>query len=76
MDKENGFTEKQAEYLKKDIKDNSVITFIASSFDSNEKNTLFYDKHLKLFEKINITFKESYLIDSRITKEKALTWIF
>lgn len=37
IDKENGFTSEQVNSLKKDIKDNSVITFIASNFDNIEK---------------------------------------
>ena len=37
IDKVNGFTKEQATSLKKDIKDNSIITFIASDFDNIEK---------------------------------------
>ena len=44
IDKENGFTSEQVNSLKKDIKDNSVITFIASNFDNIEKT----DKHKNL----------------------------
>ena len=60
VDKELGFTSKQTEYLKKDIKESSVITFIASTFSDIEKT----DKHLNImtnwFKNIDITFKEIY----------------
>lgn len=70
IDKENGFTNEQAISLKKDIKDNSVITFIASNFDNIEKT----DKHKNLlveaFNKVGINFKCEYLVDKRVTKEE------
>lgn len=71
IDKENGFTKEQIESLKKDIKDNSVITFIASDFDNTEKT----DKHKNLlvdaFNKAGINFKCEYLVDKRVSKEEA-----
>lgn len=71
IDKENGFTKEQIESLKKDIKDNSVITFIASDFDNTEKT----DKHKNLlvdaFNKAGINFKCEYLIDKRVSKKEA-----
>ena len=71
IDKENGFTNEQAISLKKDIKDNSVITFIASDFDNTEKT----DKHKNLlvdaFNKEGINFKCEYLVDKRVSKKEA-----
>ena len=71
IDKENGFTSEQAASLKKDIKDNSVITFIASDFDNTEKT----DKHKNLlvdaFNKEGINFKCEYLVDKRVSKKEA-----
>ena len=65
MDRELGFYEKQKEYLKKDIKNNSIITFISSSFDDIKKSNKYYNLMLDWFNKINISFKESFLINSK-----------
>jgi len=70
-DKEKGFYDSVIKYFQKDIKDNSTITFIASSFNNYEKNDLYYNNMIKFFNDINIKFKEIYLIDTRITKEEA-----
>ena len=71
IDKVNGFTKEQATSLKKDIKDNSIITFIASDFDNTEKT----DKNKKLlidaFNNIGINFKCEYLVDKRVSKDEA-----
>lgn len=71
MDKELGFTSEHAKYLKQDIKDNSVITFIASTFSDIEKTDKYYNIMLNWFKNINITFKESYLIDSRVEPKES-----
>ena len=42
ISKEQGFNEIQREYLKKDIKNNDTIVFIATTFDDYEKNDLYY----------------------------------
>lgn len=70
IDKEKGFTDIQRKYLKEDIKENSTIVFIASTFN-NENNDFYYNKILGCFKNININFKESYLIDDRISKEES-----
>lgn len=74
-DKVKGFYDSVIEYLKRDIKDNSTVTFIASSFDEFDKNDLYYNNMLKFFDDINIRFKESYLIDDRKLKEEAIKHI-
>lgn len=65
IDKKKGFTEKQTEYLKKDIKSNSLISFIASDFNDYSKNDVIYNRMISFFKNIDISFKESYFIDSR-----------
>ena len=71
IDKEKGFYDVQSKYLKQDIKENQIITFIASTFDNHEQNIMYKNKTLEFFSKINITFKENYLIDNNVTKEEA-----
>lgn len=71
INKEKGFNKKQEEYLKKDIKNNLTITFIATDFSNYDYNDEKYISYLKYFNNIEISFKNSYLIDNRISKEKS-----
>lgn len=71
IDKEKGFNSEQKKYLKKDIKNNSNITFIASTFDEYDKNKLFKEKIISFFSDIEIKFNTSNLIDNSISKETA-----
>ena len=71
LDKVNGFTKKQKEFLKKDIKNNMNIVFIASSFDNYERNDIKHKDLVKLFNDINIKFNSIYLIDNRIDSNKS-----
>jgi len=71
VDKEKGFNKEQEKYLTKDIKNNSKIVFIASTFDDFEKNDFYFNKMLSFFEKINIDFEKTNLIDNRTTKNDA-----
>lgn len=71
IDKEKGFNSEQKKYLKKDIKNNSNITFIASAFDEYDKNKLFKEKIISFFSDIEIKFNNSNLIDNSISKETA-----
>lgn len=66
LDKVNGFTDKQKEFLKKDIKNNMNIVFISSSFDNYERNDIKHKELVKLFNDINIKFNNIYLIDNRV----------
>lgn len=75
IDKEKGFYDVQSKYLKQDIKENQIITFITSTFDNHEQNIMYKNKTLEFFSKINITFKENYLIDNNVTKEEAKDFI-
>lgn len=71
LNKEKGFTKEQEIQLKEDIKENSTIVFIASLFNDHEKTTLNANKIVNMFQKININFKEVYIIDGTITKNNA-----
>lgn len=64
---EKGFTKEQANYLKKDIKDNSNIVFIASIFGDYKKNDELFENYIKYFENNNIKFRKSSIIDDRIS---------
>ena len=71
IDSDKGFTKKQEEYLKSDINSNQKIVFIASTFNSHDKNILYYTKGLNWFKEINIDFLEVNLIDCSVTKKEA-----
>ena len=71
IDKVNGFTKEQATSLKKDIKDNSIITFIASDFDNTEKTDTNKKQLIDAFNNIGINFKCEYLVDKRVSKKEA-----
>ena len=75
VDKELGFTIKQSEYLKQDIKDNSVITFIASDFSNVEKTNLYLNIITNWFKNIDIIFKKVYLINDLVTPLQAQEYI-
>ncbi len=64
---EKGFTKKQADCLKKDIKDNSNIVFIASIFSDYKKNDELFKNYIEYFENNNIKFRKSSIIDDRIS---------
>ncbi|MBQ7031395.1 MAG: Type 1 glutamine amidotransferase-like domain-containing protein [Bacilli bacterium] len=75
FDKNVGFTGEVVSLFQQDIKDNSTITFIASSFGNYEKTDKHYNNLIKFFKDININFKNVYLIDNRITKDAAQKYI-
>lgn len=75
ISKEQGFNKVQREYLKKDIKNNDTIVFIATTFDDYEKNDLYYNNLIKHFKNIDITFSKAYLIDNRVDKDLAKDYI-
>ena len=75
ISKEQVFNEIQMEYLKKDIKNNDTIVFIATTFDDYEKNDLYYNNLIKHFKNIDITFNKAYLIDNRVAKDLAKDYI-
>lgn len=67
IDKENGFNEEQSECLIKNIKDNSVITYIASDFDDIIKSKKYSSAMMRFFETIGIKFKKVNLVDSSVS---------
>lgn len=75
IDREKGFYENQIKYLKKDIKNNSTITFISSTFNDIEKSNRYYNATISWFNNINISFKETYLINSEIDSKTAKEYI-
>jgi len=72
---EDGFNAEQENFLKRDIVNNSTITFIASNFDDYEKNDFYVEKILNYFKKININFKNYHLIDRRINELESKEYI-
>ena len=62
-----GFTKEQYNCLKKDIKNNSNIIFIASIFSDFKRNDELFQNYIKYFEYINIKFIKSSIIDDRIS---------
>jgi len=75
VDKELGFTSEQSKYLKQDIKDNGVITFIASTFSDIEKTDKYLNIMTNWFKNIDITFKEIYLINDLVAPLQAQEYI-
>lgn len=75
IDKEKGFSEVQTKYLKKDIKNTNVITFIASTFSDIEKTNMYLDIMVNWFKNIGITFKEVYLINDSVTPFQSKEYI-
>ena len=53
------------------IKDNSIITFIASDFDNTEKTDTNKKLLIDAFNNIGINFKCEYLVDKRVSKDEA-----
>lgn len=67
IDKENGFNDMQSECLIKSIKDDSVITYIASDFDDIVKSKKYSSAMMRFFETIGIKFKKVNLVDSSVS---------
>lgn len=75
IDKKKGFTKIQTNYLKKDIKSGSNIVFIASIFNDVSKSQNNYERFIVLFKRIGIVFNKTFLIDIRVSKEKAKEYL-
>lgn len=72
VDKEKGFTSKQTEILKKDVKKDAKIVFISTIFDNYQRSDEQLNRYLLAFNKIGIEFKEYLIIDNRINKKDAI----
>lgn len=75
VDKEKGFNEEQAKHLKRDITNNLTISFIASSPTDFDINDYYLKKTVDYFNKIDISFKEIYLIDKRMNEIDAKAYL-
>lgn len=75
VDKENGFNKEQAKHLKRDIPSNLTISFIASCPSDFNINDYYLKKTVDYFNKIDISFKEIYLIDKRMSEIDAKTYL-
>lgn len=71
IDKKIGFSKSQANCLKEEIESNFNIIFIASIFDDYERNNEQFNRYINFFNAINITFKNSEIIDNRTDIEDA-----
>jgi peptidase E len=71
IDKKIGFSKSQADCLKEEIESNFNIIFIASIFDDYERNNEQFNRYINFFNAINITFKNSEIIDNRTDIEDA-----
>ncbi|BCN30828.1 Type 1 glutamine amidotransferase-like domain-containing protein [Anaeromicropila herbilytica] len=68
----NGFTKDFEKQLKRLITKREKFVFVASEFDKNhDTNDYYYSHFLDMFVKIDIHFDNTYLIDSRTSKEVA-----
>ena len=72
---ETGFNKNQSMYLKKDISNNSVITFIPTTLDDYKKNDSLVENTINFFRNINISFNDIYLIDNRVNRIEAKNFI-
>lgn len=68
----NGFNEQTAEILRVKIDKRKKFAFIASEFQKNhEKTDKYFRFFLNMFEKADINFEEKYVVDGRMSVEKA-----
>ena len=68
----NGFNDQTAEILRSKIDKRKKFAFIASEFQNNhEKTEKYFHFFLDMFEKANIIFEEKYIIDGKLSQEKA-----
>ena len=58
INKETGFTKKEKKYMQKDIKENSIITFISAYTKEEEKQKESIENKIKCFKQIGINFKK------------------
>lgn len=75
INKETGFTKKEKKYMQKDIKENSIITFISAYTKEEEKQKESIENKIKCFKQIGINFKKKYTIDEETNKKDALKYI-
>ena len=67
---EEGFSEEIVPFLQSDINDRKIV-FIPANFDDYDKNQMYLDLDLRLFNDIGINFDSAIIIDSKMNKERA-----
>lgn len=70
INKKIGFDKNQQQCLKKYIKNDKNIVFVASVFSDYEKSQYNFDRFTNYFKKIDINFLSTNLIDGRKTVEE------
>ena len=72
---ELGFNKEQSHYLKEDISNDSIISFIPTALNDYKKNDSLVEKTVNFFRNISINFNSTYLIDNRVSKTEAKKYI-
>lgn len=68
----NGFSDEMVDLLQKKITERNRFAFVASEFEKKHRKTDNYFKFfLNMFEEKGIYFKEAYVVDGRMSPEKA-----
>ena len=68
----NGFSDSISEQLQNRILSRNKFAFVASEFEIlHEKTDRYFAIFLKMFEDAGIYFRESYVVDGRMTVEEA-----
>ncbi len=67
---EEGFSEEIVPFLQSDIKGGKIV-FIPTKFDDYDKNQMYLDLDLRLFNDIGIKFDSAIIIHSKMNKEQA-----
>lgn len=69
---ENGFGNEVSKIFHQKIKDRNKFAFVASEFEKiHEKTDKYFRFFLAMFEECGIHFKETYVVDGRMTAEEA-----
>lgn len=71
----NGFTDAFIQCIKEYYHNNGSFAVIASDFTEHSKTDKYTDVFLNMFRDKGVVFNEVYIIDDRVTKEKALQYI-
>lgn len=68
----NGFNPQAAEVFRKKINKRNKFAFVASEFEKiHEKTDKYFHFFLNMFEEADIHFEEAYVIDGRMSADKA-----
>lgn len=67
----NGFNNEISAYMNKSIIKRDIFVYIASDFQNYKITDKYFKEILDMFSQININFKYPYVIDSRLSRDKA-----